>query len=545
MNRPGFSSGQRGEPAQDVRRPRISKLALRNFRAFPGDEEFVIDLKPEGKNLLLYGENGAGKSSLFIALQQLFAKGIYRPRYDFHEHLNIHTRDEDGHVEVTTTVPGMEAFRWTKDEMHPHVPGVVGEIGESMPGRQESASSAKPSSTTYEDFAKGVYLLDYKTLLRCSFPFEHEDRMDIADVLRLALYDFVLDGESVARRWQRLRVAQMDLHEKLGEAVDEYPRDLIEVSRDLGGRAFTFWVQFEHAIAQWDSPFLVRANAILRGMLQEDVAIEFRTVSNTRPSYAPPYVDLVKRELELFIKYRGNQIRHPGTFLNESRMTALALSLFLSAAELCTANSPIGTRVLVLDDILISLDISHRIPVLKLLQQEFADWQILLFTHDRLWYELAREYTKGSGDWACYELMVMEAPPGTPPRPYLKQGQDHLERARRLLNAPHGDLMAAAVHIRAWFEDLLKRKCEKYNRSVPYYVNPKDYKADRFWEALKADNRPDKGAATKMGQGIIDEVEMVRSNVLNKLSHSGTPNLVKTEVEAALELMPRLKHALD
>ena len=37
----------------------ISKIKLRNFKAFYGDEE-VIELN--GKHLLMYGENGSGKS---------------------------------------------------------------------------------------------------------------------------------------------------------------------------------------------------------------------------------------------------------------------------------------------------------------------------------------------------------------------------------------------------------------------------------------------------------------------------------------------------
>jgi hypothetical protein len=44
-----------------------------------------------------------------------------------------------------------------------------------------------------------------------------------------------------------------------------------------------------------------------------------------------------------------------------------------------------------MDDLLISLDASHRRPVLELILSEFADWQIILLTHDRYWFQLARE----------------------------------------------------------------------------------------------------------------------------------------------------------
>lgn len=51
---------------------RISKIILRDFRAFPNSADiFEFDLGADGKNLLLFGENGSGKSSLFHALRLL------------------------------------------------------------------------------------------------------------------------------------------------------------------------------------------------------------------------------------------------------------------------------------------------------------------------------------------------------------------------------------------------------------------------------------------------------------------------------------------
>lgn len=36
-----------------------------------------------------------------------------------------------------------------------------------------------------------------------------------------------------------------------------------------------------------------------------------------------------------------------------------------------------------LDDVLIGLDMSDRMPVLDILRQRFADWRIILLTHDK------------------------------------------------------------------------------------------------------------------------------------------------------------------
>jgi len=45
---------------------RITKIELENFRAFYNN--YVIDLGKDGKNLLVYGENGSGKNSISTSI---------------------------------------------------------------------------------------------------------------------------------------------------------------------------------------------------------------------------------------------------------------------------------------------------------------------------------------------------------------------------------------------------------------------------------------------------------------------------------------------
>ena len=59
-------------PAAAAAKPlRIKTLTLRDFRAFPGPAPQSIEFG--GKSLLVYGENGAGKSSIFHALRAVFS----------------------------------------------------------------------------------------------------------------------------------------------------------------------------------------------------------------------------------------------------------------------------------------------------------------------------------------------------------------------------------------------------------------------------------------------------------------------------------------
>lgn len=51
----------------------MNKLELHHFKAFNDASSIILD-NPDSKNILLYGENGAGKSSIFEALRYVFYK---------------------------------------------------------------------------------------------------------------------------------------------------------------------------------------------------------------------------------------------------------------------------------------------------------------------------------------------------------------------------------------------------------------------------------------------------------------------------------------
>ena len=53
---------------------RVTDISINNYRAFYGEHH--INLDKDGKNLMLYGENGSGKSSLFTALKDFFLSSV-------------------------------------------------------------------------------------------------------------------------------------------------------------------------------------------------------------------------------------------------------------------------------------------------------------------------------------------------------------------------------------------------------------------------------------------------------------------------------------
>ena len=75
---------------------RITEIEIKNFRAFYGS--YLINLHKAGKNLLVYGENGSGKSSLYLALK-LFLESSEDNSYKFENYRNIFIPN-DGYIKL-------------------------------------------------------------------------------------------------------------------------------------------------------------------------------------------------------------------------------------------------------------------------------------------------------------------------------------------------------------------------------------------------------------------------------------------------------------
>ncbi len=107
------------------------------------------------------------------------------------------------------------------------------------------------------------------------------------------------------------------------------------------------------------------------------------------------------------IKFSGTELPQRYTkFLNEAKISsinfAFYLSIILSYATLREF------KILVLDDLLISLDMSNRDMVLELIINEFSDYQIIFLTHDRALFEMAKQKLNylQRGEWKYFEMYI-------------------------------------------------------------------------------------------------------------------------------------------
>lgn len=488
---------------------RIASIGLSDYRAFPGGPPYEFKLGAEGKNLLLLGDNGSGKTSLFRALHDLMA--THPPPDSFADLRHLFAPGEEGFISVQLTKGGANEFRWEYGEPHPR----------------------QTAGQPYVLFAERCRFLDYRALLETNFV----HRTSTPNLFQLLVNDVLRDLPVIAGgRQERLK----DVHERMRSAKPRNHRS----PRRLRW-ADQACAEFSTVLANHLPEVVREGNRLLAKMCHEGTTFDLKPGT---ARYDRAIRDFTGQEIALSVTLYGQPLPHPQLFLNEARLTALALAIYLGAAGLILrslASSPDGTtpaRLLVLDDVLIGLDMANRLPVLKLLQEEFTDWQVLLFTYDRVWFDLAKESTENTGRWAYLNLREVPAGPGRPGRPLIEPGPDALATADKHFQA--GDLTAAAVYIRTAFETRVKNVCRNYGLRVAYEPNPKAVKIDQLWEAI-VERQNERKAASKpnfIDPTLLADVEAVRSTILNQLSHAGAPTFDPKEVKFALGTIQRLCH---
>jgi len=517
---------------------RLTQIQLRDFRAFSGELSLPL---PDGCNLLLHGENGSGKSSISLALREFFtfnpdsALSPTKKPIDPHRHAfpdtNPTPQPRISQVKLTFADRATtEVICWEEQKLHPM------EVGDAT----HPASATQPQRESIVAVSRCSGFFDYRALLRASLTTHREKLPEqlfelFAETLLAGFRVRTHGGEqTIGKLWNDVLKSQplyryANAMRRANSAVEDFDRAFRPLLQQITDRANAFLNYFPNHRLQI-------------------LSLDYRG-----SSYAKATKELTGKAIVPDIEFNGRRFqgeeRHH-EFLNEARLTALALSVFLSAVALADADptDPEPLRLLVLDDVLIGLDLNNRLPLLELLHTEFPRHQILLLTHDLVWFDIAREHTAEWGTWNHARLLEEPAGPTEPFLPRferIRPSIDDLKIAEGYIRV--GDLRAAAVYVRAAYESVLKSICKTHALPVAYQPNPRDINADTLWKVILR-----KHVALRRSTGgeflnpaLIPLICAVRSQVLNRLSHSGSSSLTGPELRTALISIARLRSDLN
>lgn len=520
---------------------KITRIILQNFRAF--DELFELDLDG-GKSLLLHGENGSGKSSINVALKRFFEErgdDIARHRNYFSPStrsscVRVHIKGKDAAGNDHD-----QEFHWDAADGHP-LP---------VPKDPTKASISKELRSLLVDGARRAGFLDYRTMLRThllSNPLPRANRgPEVHDViygaeskgLEAQLFDLVslviLAGVRVTTRGGESTLGEM--MRKIWELrpAHRYQRDF----QPANAAANAFNAAFNALLPELET----KLAEFLNYFENHQLSIKFEPVSL---AWDMPTLELKGAELIPQITFRGRAVTDHHQVLNEARLSALSTCLFLAGVFLSDNDyaNPAHLRFLVLDDALIGLELENRLPVLRILTSDvFRNYQIFLFTHDRVWFDLARGHLRTQDGWLHSELIADEGTGHLIPR--YKSSEDDIERAKKHLS--NGDLKAAAVYARSAFEWKLRKVCESHGIKISFRPDSEKLGAALLWDGIivrqrEREEHRAKGAQVPDFIPVVLETDVgtMRSTVLNRLSHTGSSGLVHSEVATAIATVEKV-----
>ena len=469
---------------------RITEIEIKNFKAFYGT--YRINLRKSGQNLLIYGENGSGKSSLYFALK-LFLESGDNLFHRFENNQNIFITDA-GYIKLC-----LRADQGSKQETY-----------------EWSETVRETEDELIIEASKAKGFLDYKDLLNTHYVHRESNTVNVFNLLvKTLLANTVnpLTNRTFAADWTDIQ--------------PPYPRRNATVQiAALESRIEIFNNELENRLAELQP----RASEIL-GRFGHNVALNFDFPG---VKYNRENGTLDNQEILLTVELFDRDIPEHHRFLNEARLSAIAIAIYFSSILMQPESD---LKILALDDVLIGLDMSNRLPVLDMLAEYFPDYQIFLTTYDKAWYEIVRQRTPDA-EWEYAEVYSEQTDEYE--IPIYTEDKAYLERAKEYFAV--NDYKACVIYLRTAFEAAIKKFCQKKNLRVKYRENPKDLTSEDFWGPIKTGTLKD--GTPFLEQSLINEIELYRNIILNPLSHARTVTVVKKEVSEAMKAVETLEAKL-
>ncbi|MDH5382689.1 MAG: hypothetical protein OEW75_17675, partial [Cyclobacteriaceae bacterium] len=207
----------------------------------------------------------------------------------------------------------------------------------------------------------------------------------------------------------------------------------------------------------------------------------------------------------------SKDVTPPHRFLSESHINCLGIAFFLTSVDAFNKQN----KFMVLDDVISSFDANHRKRFADLLIEKYNDYQIILLTHEKTWFDIVKNLVKGK-NWQVKTIKYNDTK-GT----HLDEAPQTLRERieRKVTDRDESNLGNDA---RKYLEHVLKHIASDLKVKVPFRFN--DVNEDRMAYELLTEL---KGAINKrkctelQAEPVIDRL-LASTFIGNKDSHDSS-----------------------
>ncbi len=432
----------------------------------------------EGKNILLYGENGSGKSSIYWALYTLLECANKQRTSEIQKYFD--TKNEASLVNI-------------------YAPKNAQGISDSfvkislLDGQIFEISYNDTSINTNQDAKISNYVSDFLSyrLLQRTHNVKHSSEIDIFPVFEDTVLSYLqfapvnwlypdtaatVQVINAGEMWNIIKSGPQKSYPRKNGNRDSYP---------LKSRHKAAYNEFKGVVEGFNNGLLStigainqKANPILQNKLKYNISFHLEVIKKEDFETSENQYHQPKYTIKLIIddfNHKGAVVVKPQSFLNEAILSAISLSIRLAILELRLPDSLI--KILVLDDLLVSLDMTNRDRVTKLILNDYAWWnddteqnplrqdkghQTFIFTHDRSYFTFVKHEidnlpTHKKNNWKIIEMYtddIDEKIPDDFEKPRIFDYENELMTA--IKHYRNHDYPSAANYFRKYSENILE-----------------------------------------------------------------------------------------
>jgi len=296
---------------------KIDEIHIQNFKFFP---ELKDPIKLGGNHLLLYGENGSGKSSIYWALYTLLECANKTDDKEIKKYFNPNKDEEERLVNVNCP-----------DSLKSYIKIKL------QDGTEFNVSYADTSINRQQDAQESNYSSDFITYrnLLSLYNFAHSEQINLIHFFSYAIFPYMKfapikikgkDTENAGDIFKYIDKGLEKIEDVSSKGKLRYPLKDDPEYKDY----YNAESSFKNELSTLLSFITTEGNKILRDSLKYDFAfsliLEEETTNKKKPQYA------IKLKIP---EYQGKQnvVYRPHSFLNEAKLTALGLAIRLAVLE--------------------------------------------------------------------------------------------------------------------------------------------------------------------------------------------------------------------
>jgi len=207
--------------------------------------------------------------------------------------------------------------------------------------------------------------------------------------------------------------------------------------------------------------------------IQTDVIDCYNFLESTNQFLKNPEIKLVTgkdKAVELVIEFANEKISPAYKFMSESQVNSFGLAIFLSAVKYFNSNF----KFIILDDVVNSFDSFKRPKVSQLLANKFGDFQVLMLTHDQIFFDtVQRDFPQ----WNRYKFASWDYTTG----PRCNFSNNYNEEIQKLID--DDDAIGAGQKLGRYLEMVFGILNQNLQTPIPYKLE-NVYTLSEFYDPL-------------------------------------------------------------